>query len=101
MTQTFGYYASSATAQTLEQFTGSYLENWTNQNIWDFVAVVSAWLSSDEEFCNDLDDLRDAMNLDHDHVLEQALNIISGIDRPDAVSILLGVTSIAYAKNRH
>ncbi len=103
MSQTFGYYASCPVAQTLEQVTGSCLENLTNQNIWDFVAVVSIALSSPDEYerMDDLDDLRDLMDLHHDEDLENALNILSGCERANAAAIVMAFTSIAYATNRY
>lgn len=107
MSQPLTYYVDNAQIHKLIEFAGERFENFTHENLWDLVTILSAELALANP--NDgqnvglvrMDETRQALKLSWDAVEEHALEILDGISRCDAKALLMGITAIATYSGIH
>jgi hypothetical protein len=105
MSQPLTYYVDNAQIHKLIDFAGERFENFTHENLWDLITILSAELAlcepADTVGLVRMDETRKALDMSWDAVEEHALTLLDGISRRDAKSLLMGLTSIACYSDIH
>ncbi len=100
------YYIDTPEIHKLIDFAGDRFENFTHENLWDLITVISGELSGANPnrgttYLVDMQITKEALNLGFDAVVDHALEILDGISRHDSKLLLLGLNSIAAYSDIH